>query len=788
MTSVLHRKTVRDLWQIKGQAFAIAMVVAFGVMMLIMMEGLISSLSDTRDDYYQRYRLADVFAPLKRAPQQILHRISTLPQVSAVQGRVNGGARIDLPQISAPIHARAISLPEFGEPRLNHVFLAEGRLLSPSHQEEILLLEGFARAHGLTPGDTLATTIHGVKRRLKIVGLAQAPEFLYTTAPGELVPDDGRFAVIWMNQKALEAAYDMDGAVNEVLVKLAPGSNQQAFISRLDQLLAKYGGLGAYGRDEHISNRFISEEINGLIMSSKIVPPLFLAVAAFLLNIVAARMVQAQRSQIGLLKAFGYSDMVVALHYLKFVMIIAIIGALIGCIAGVMAGRSLSGFYQQYYKFPFLVFAIEPFSLVKGFVVSMLAAAVGCALVMQRILRLTPAIAMSPPSPTDYSKSLTFGTRLRRWLDQPTRMVLRSAFRQPLRLMLSIMGISLGMALSVAMLSVMTAFDRTLDLSFDNINRSDVTVSFIEPLSVSTLYALQGMPGVHQVEGVREVPVKFVHGRHHYRGAITALPEVSELYRALNSQQQPIYLPSEGIVLSHSLAKTLAVKTGEYIQVEVQEGQRPTLDVPVVALANTLLGSPAFMQRSSLNRLMGQPLRVSSAYLKIDPAVSATLYEKLKSMPVVAGVSLSADSRAALAKVMDSGAGAMRFIMISIAALITFGIIYNTARIAFSERTRELASLRVIGLTRAETSFILLGEIALITLLALPIGAVIGHYLSYLIAMGFDTDLYQIPVSFQPANHAIAGIAVIVATCTCAMLVMRDIHRLDLVSSLKIRE
>ncbi|ALS99411.1 ABC transporter permease [Lacimicrobium alkaliphilum] len=786
--SVLNQKVGRDLWQVKGQAIAIALVIAVGVMMLVMMEGLVSSLADTKQDYYQRYRLADVFAPLKRAPGQVLRRIANLPQVASVEARINGSALVDLPAIDVPIHARTLSLPSFNEPRLNAIYLVKGRQLSSSHKDEVLLLEGFALAHGLAPGDTLSATIQGVKRRLKVVGLAQAPEFLYTTAPGELVPDDGRFAVLWMNHKALEAAYDMEGAFNEVLISLVPGARKEALIHRLDQLLEPFGGLGAYDLDEHISNRFITEEIAGLKLSSRIVPPIFLAVAAFLLYIVVARMVQAQRPQIGLLKAFGYSDVAVAIHYLKFVMIIAISGAVVGCLWGVMAGRSLSGFYQQYYKFPFLVFSIEFSSLVKGISVSALTAVSGSVLVMRRILNLAPAIAMSPPAPPDYSKSLSFGSRLRAWLDQPTRMVLRSALRQPLRLAMSVTGIALGMALSVAMLNVMSAFNSTLDLSFSHINRSDVMVSFIEPLADNTLFSLQRIDGILTVEGFREVPVHFRHGRSTYRGSITALDSAPQLYRALDKLKQPIYIPARGIVLSRSLAQELNVSPGDEIQIDIREGNRAVLNVPVVALADTLLGSPAFMQLDNLNRLMQQPRRVSGAYLKIDSAHSNALYKQLKAMPVVAGVSLSKDSRAAFARVMDSGAGAMRFVMISIAAVITFGIIYNSARIAFSERARDLASLRVLGLTRSETGFILLGEIALITLLALPAGAYFGHYLSFLIAAGFDTDLYRIPVSFVPANHAIAAIAVILATLLCAILVMRDICRLDLVSSLKIRE
>lgn len=370
----LDRKRLRDLWRVKGQALAIALVIAVGVLMLVMMDGLVNSLEETKRAYYERYRFADVFAPVKRAPAHLLKEMAEIPGVAAVQGRVVGGALIDLPGIAVPIRAQAVSLPDVGTPRLNDIYLAEGRRINSEHDDEILLLEGFAKAHALTPGDELSATINGVRRVFRIVGLAQAPEFLYAVAPGELAPDDARFAVIWMSETALGAAYDVKGAFNEALLSLTRDAELSDVLARLDRMLKPYGGLGAYGRAEQLSNRFIGEEINGLKVSSRAVPPVFLAVAAFLLSIVISRMIQSERGQIGLLKAFGYSNWKVGAHYARFVLAIAVGGALLGCLSGVLAGRSLAVVYQSYYKFPFLVFQVAPGAFLVGVVASVLAA------------------------------------------------------------------------------------------------------------------------------------------------------------------------------------------------------------------------------------------------------------------------------------------------------------------------------------------------------------------------------------------------------------------------------
>ena len=786
--SPLDRKLLRDLWRMKGQAIAIAIVIGVGVMMLVMMTGLLTSLEQTRRAYYERYRMTDIFASVTRAPDRLLADLAAIPGVSAIQGRVTGNALIDLPGQELPLQAMAVSLPDIGVPRLNDIYLSAGRRLDSDRSDEILLLQGFADAHGLRPGDTLRATMYGARRVFRIVGLAQAPEFLCATAPGELAPDDSRFGVIWMSRTALAAAYDMDGAFNQALLSIGRGIDKAAVLGAVDRILDRYGGLGAYGLEDHASDRFLSDDISGLRAMSTVVPPIFLAVAAFLLYIVISRMVQAEREQIGLMKAFGYSNAEVGGHYVKFVLAVAAGGALLGCLAGIAAGRGFTGFYIQYFKFPFLVFQLDPASFVVGFGVSILAASAGGVIVLRGVFALTPAVAMSPPTPPDYGRSGSLGLWLSSLLDQPSRMVLRRLMRQPWRMAGAVAGIAAGMALSVGMVSILSGFDRTLTLAFDVIDRSDLTVSFTEAMSDKTILELQRMPGVIEVEPVRIVPVVLRNGLQSYRGSINGLVPDARLSRALGKELQAIPMREEGVILATALSGILTIAPGETLTAEVREGRQPMVDIPVVDIAETLLGSPAYMKLGSLNRAMGEPNRVSGAYLRVDAAQSAHVYRELKNMPTVASVSLKADVRAAFQKLMDAGAGAMRYIMVAIAAVITFGVVYNAARIAYAERARDLASLRVIGFTSGEVAFVLLGEIAAVTLIALPIGSLLGYQLTFAIAAGFSSDLYQIPAQVDLENYGTAALAVVGAAVISGWLVKRDMDREDLIAALKTRE
>ncbi|WP_375573257.1 FtsX-like permease family protein [Ahrensia marina] len=786
--SPLDHKLLRDLWRMKGQAIAIGAVIAMGVLMLVMMTGLVASLTETRDAYYDRYRLADVFAPVARAPERLAAQLAEIPSVSSVQTRVVGRALIDLPTQVLPVQAQAVSLPDRGPPALNDVFLTDGRMPASGRADEVLLLNSFAAEHELRPGDTLRATMNGSRRSFDIVGLAQSPEFLYTTAPGELVPDDARFGVIWMVRSGLAAAYDMEGAFNEVLLGLARGSSEEALLDAVDRALESYGGTGAYGLADQLSNAFVTQEIEGLEASTVGVPPIFLAVAAFLLYIVISRVVQAEREEIGLMKAFGYTDIEVGTHYFKLILAIAAGGALAGCLGGIAAGRGLIGLYTEYFKFPFLVFQLDPASFAIGITVSILSASAGGIFVLRRVFALTPAVAMRAPAPPNFSRTGRIGQSFSQLLDQPSRMVLRRLTRQPGRMAGSIIGIASGMALSAAMLTIYAGFDRSIDQTFSIVDRSDVMVSFTHAVSDKTLFELVRLPGVERAEPVRNVSVVLRNGLESHRGGLIGLPPAPELNRALDDTLAPIELPDRGVVLSDVLAEILDISPGDTLIAEVREGRQPRLEIPVAATAQTLLGSPAYMSLDALNRAMREPGRISGAYLTIDEAEAEAIYAALQDMPTVAGLSVKSQARDAFLRMLNEGAGAIRYAMGVIAFVITFGIVYNAARIALAERARDLASLRVIGFTKGEAAFVLLGELAVVTLVALPVGAGLGYYLSFVIAAGFSTELYQIPAVFDPTTYGQAMLVVLGAALVSGWLVKRDLDRSDLIEALKTRD
>ena len=784
----LDRKLLRDLWRLKGQALAIIFVIAAGIALLVMSRGMMMSLEETMRAYYERYRFADIYAPVKRAPDNLLEDIRALEGVADVLGRIQGGGLVDLPEVAAPISAQIVSFDPAAEAPINGVYLARGRMIDPSQGDEVLVLDSFADAYGLGPGDTIAITMNGAQHEFDIVGLAMAPEFIYTIPPGEFVPDPARFAVLWAGEEALEAAYDLDGAFNEAVLKTARGADEQQLIDELDRLLAPYGAVGAYAREDQISNKFLTEELKQLDTMGKVMTPIFLGVSVFLLNIVITRLVQTEREQIGLIKAFGYSNADVGAHYLKFTVAIAVGGALVGWAGGQWLGRGLAAMYQDYYHFPFLIFVPEFGTLGIALFVSIAAAALGAFVAVRAAAMLSPAVAMRPPAPPKYGRGSGLGAWIENVLDQPSRMILRRLARQPGRAALTVIGIGAAMGLTVMMRFNVNATDYMLDVSFNVADRSDVLVTFVEPLSDKTLHELASIDGVSFVEPFRSSPVMFANERIEYLGSITGMPDDPVLNRALDADLNEVDVRGEGIVLSEQLAEILEISLGETLSVEVREGRRPTLELPVVGMVDALIGTPAYMTLGALNRQLLEPQRVTGAYLKIDPMMSESVYNELKDVPLVAGVSLRRESYQKFQELIDEGAGVFRSVMTIFSVVIAAGVVYNGARIAYMERQRDLASLRVLGFTKVETGYVLLGELWLLALMAIPVGSLFGFLIWSYLATALSTELYQIPTVYREDGLGYGALVVFISTAIAGALIMRDVAKIDMVSALKTRD
>lgn len=784
----LNRKLYRDLWRLRGQVLAIALVIASGIAVLAMSLTSMEALTDTALAYYERYRFADVFARVERAPGYMADRIRALPGVQSVDTRVVKSAILDMPGFDEPVIGQLVSVPERATPPLNQLALRSGRLPRVGHPDEAILSEPFAEAHGLGPGGRFGAVINGNRRTLTVVGIALSPEFVYTIGPGALMPDDQRFGIVWLGEEALQAAFDLKGAFNQVSVSLLRGTDPELVIRRLDQMLARYGGVGAYARADQMSNWFLMNEIRQLESLAAILPTVFLAVAAFLTNMVLARLIAMERSEIGLLKAFGYTNAAIAWHYVKFVIGVAVVGILIGWVTGYWFGLLNTRLYADFYRFPFLLFDPSPRAFVIAALVSVAAAMAGTLGAVRAGVRIPPAEAMRPPSPPMFRRTRLGRSRLFAALDQPTRILLRQIGRYPVRSTLTSLGTGMAVAVLVSSLQWLDSINHLVDVYFQQAQAQDVTVGFASTKSSDVERDLGRLPGVITTESMRAVAAKLRFGPREERQALQGVPAHQELSRVYDASGHALEMPPDGLVISTMLAEMLDVGIGDRITVEVLEGRRPVFEVPVAATFETYIGSPAYLDIRALNRLMHERPSVNSVHLRLDRNEMQDFYRELKAVPQVAWLSLK---EAAVATFHDTLAKTLLIFIgffVVFACTLAFGVTYNAARIALSERGRELATLRVLGFTRAEISYILLGEIGFLTLVALPAGCALGYALGALILRAFKTELYRIPMAIQLETLGLAVLIILSATVFSAFLVRRRLDHLDLIAVLKTRE
>ena len=785
---VLDRKLLRDLWRLRGQAFAIAVVIGAGVALFVLMISTFQSLDQTQRVYYQEQRFADVFASLKRAPLHLEERLQQIPGVAVAETRVVVPVTLDVADFKEPVNGRMISIPQPRRPVLNDLRLEAGRYPDANAANEVLVSQNFALAHHLRPGDSIAAVIAGRRRQLQITGLALSPEFIYTIRPGEMMPDDARFGVLWMGRDELSAAFDMDGAFNDVALTLMHGASSEEVIRQLDTLLEDYGGLGALPRRLQASHFFLQSELDGLRSIGSFLPMVFLAVAAFLLNIVLTRTVALQRTQIAAIKALGHSNLTVAMHYIKWALLIGLLGAILGIAAGVYLGSAMTRMYTAFFHFPILIYVIDPRLVVAGVAICFIAATLGALHAVHTAVTLPPAEAMRPAPPSRYRKTLVERLGVGRWLSQPARMILRNIQRQPARTFVSLIGIASGAAMMVAGNFSFDSMERLMEMQFNMQQRFDMSVSFTEPLSRRALFDLRAYDGILQVEPFRTVPVRLRHENQSRYGAITGVREDNQLQRVIDASGQAARISPEGLMLSATLAKVLRVHPGESVQVEVLEGARPHWTLPVASVVEEYMGMNVYLQESTLHRLLGESETMSGAYLLTDPSKADGLYQELKNTPAVTGIALKSAAVESVEETLDEMITKIRLVNVLFAALITLGVVYNAARVSLSERSRELASLRVIGFRRSEISYILLGELALVTLLAVPVGLLLGYGLAALTVHAYETEVYRLPFVISSRTYAYAAITVMVSATLSGFAVRRKLDRLDLIEVLKSRE
>ena len=783
--SLLDRKLRRELFAMRAQVLTIALVVAAGVAVFVAAISTYDSLLTAQSRFYDSARFPDIFVTMKRAPLSIVPRLAAIPGVAAIEPRIVKDVIVDWPGSLLPVSARMISLTKGGE-ALSRLHFRRGARPAPGATREAVIGEAFAEANDVPLGGGLRAILNGRLEDFRITGIALSPEYVYAVRPGVPLPDDRFFAIAWIDHDAAEAAFNMEGAFNDAVIRLAPGADPRRVIEDLDRLLEPYGSVGAIERRDQASHRFLEDELNQQKVMSITVPFIFFGVAAFLLNIALSRLVLAQREQIATLKALGFPSFPLGLHYLKLVVVIVSLGSVLGVAGGVLFGRAMVASYHGFFRFPSLDFQLTGWSIVVGVAISLAAASLGVLTAVRSVVALKPAVAMRPAAPVRFRRSFLEALLPNRL--PSAKMIIRHIAGRPLQTALTTLGIAFAVPMVVLGLFWRDAIDQMMDVQFNLIERGNALVTFPQPVDREIIRDLARERGVLKVEGQRFVPVRLRAGQRSYLTSLIGLPADGELRVPRDLDFRPIQPPQEGVTLSKRLAERLGVTRGDAITVEVMEGERRHVDVPVAALVEEMLGMSGYMEIGALNRLTGEGDVVSAAALYIEPSAIGPVSERFKSLPVIESTSMKAYS---IAMFLDKIAGLVLVsagILTAFAVIIAVGVVYNSARIRFQERAWELASLRVLGFSRAEVSRLLFTEFMIEIAIGIPIGLVLSQFVVNLISRFHSNESFQIPAVIEPRTFAVAAFVVLLAGVASTLILRRRVDTLDLVAVLKTRD
>jgi putative ABC transport system permease protein len=783
----LHRKLVRDLIAARGQVVSTALVVAAGIAAYLALMGTYQALRASQETYYERRGFPHLFASVRRAPESVADRVRAIEDVAQVQTRLAFAARFDLVGLPEPAAGRVVSLPADDEPGLPELHLLRGRLPVADRPGEAVVLESFATAHGVAIGDDLPAIAEGRQLALRVVGVALSPEYVVPVAASGLY-QPGRFCVAWLRREQLERDLGMDGQLTELTLRLRPGADEAEVIAAVDRVLAPWGTPGAHGRADQASHRALDGELSQLEGLALRVPLIFLAVEAFLLAIVLGRLVGVQREQIAALKAVGYGRGAIGRHYLGFAGVILGLGAVLGVVLGTWGGAAFTRMYLTFFHVPTVEPAVTVPSVAAAVGVSALAALVGAGRAVRRAVRLPPAEAMRPPVPARYRVGVLSRLGVPRLLTHTGRMVVRELERRPGRALASSAGIAMAIALLVVGRFQYDALDWFLGNDLGRGMPADAVVGFARAVDASAVAELRRIPGVLDAEAVCDVPVRMRAGHRDRSAVLRGTGAPARLRRLVQLDGSFAEVPADGIAFGSALAEALGVGVGDRVHIERLDGDHRHVEVRVAALVDDLAGRFAYGRDRTIERLFDQGPTATSAFVRLDAGRVDEVQRRLRESPLVLAVTTRREMIDVFLATTGSYSGVFTLLVVVFATILAVGIVYGNARVALSERARDLATLRVLGFRRDEVAGVLLGELAVHVAVAIPLGMAGGYLLARAVMSTMDPELYRLPLVIYPRTYAFAVMTVLGAALACAYLVRRRLDRIDFIAALKARD
>ena len=760
---------------------------ALGVWTYATMNSALFEVEKGKDQYYRVQRLGDAFATVTQIPKTSLSELESIEGIEQVDGRIVGTFRVLMENNQTDvIRLKGIStVIDEKDIRLN-AYVHEGNDLKDLN--DILVGHDFYQAYGYAPGDSISLAMNQTKHEFKVQGSIYSPEYVYIVENvNELFSDTTKYNIAYFPEEAMMSILGMEGVYNDLSFSFEEGVRYADVRDELRDTLEKYGLIELYEKEDLFSYLMMEEEISGGRSMSTTLPMTFIGMAAVVLYLMLKRIIEQDRTQIGTLKAFGYSNRTILLHYILYGFITGVLGMFVGIGISLLTIGPYIQFYLDYYKIPMDNVVTDYRYYYIGGMMSMIGGIAGAYFGARKIVYLKPADAMRPPAPKPVEKDITLKIPfLRQILNSRGFMAVRNISRNKVRSSFVILGIMFSYSMMTMIGMMNTLMDSMFYNQFTHVMKYDAAIVLEKPVNYSGgIQSAMRIDGIHYAEGVLDIPIILKNGYKQTGANLIGIRKGNYLYKVYDDRREVnLPLTRKGIVIGSSLANNLNVNKGDSIYISGQ-GFSEDVKIPIEDIVNQSIGSSAYIDLKFMSDLMEQNTRVNTLIFKTDSI------DRIRETLLYSEGVRKIEDKAKTLELYESLLGSYDFLLVImqiVAIAIGFTIIYNTAVISMSERSREYATLRVLGLHVNEVKEIMSFEYWILCLVGIILGIPFTRFLNYGIVNSIEVDAFSWPDTISMQAYIIGGVGCIIAVAIANFTSVKAIKKLDLVEVLKERE
>lgn len=777
----LDKRLFRLINNTKGQYIAVLAIVVTGLFVFTAVSNSALNLKDSLNDYYVETNFADIFVSAISLPQKLESSIIGESDISEAEARLVFDTSFITDDDEDKVNVRAVSVDK-NENKINKLYIKSGkRALS---EKDIIVIEQFAVARNINVGDQIKLQINGRQYKFNVSAIAASSEYTYIMENEQaMLPDPENFGIVYIEEDYLRKIYGSKGNFNEILIEINNEDKLDETSEFLEDHLDKYGVKRVIKKDDQLSNSMMKQEIEGLEMMSKSVPVIFLVFAGIMLSSMLSRIIKKDRTAIGILKALGYKNSEVIVHYLKYAASVGVIGGLIGSIVGTALSGAMTNYYLVFFNIPTLTIKVYYDRIIISIILSCLFCIVSGFWGVKGITKINPAESMKPESPGKGKRILIEKIKII-WNHIPFswKMVLRSIFREKKKFAFVGAAVAITCGMMVMTIWMIDIMDVMFNKHYNEFMKMEYNINFIGFENENAKKEVAENINVEDIEGRIELPFELENGKKSKIVNVIGLEKNTVFYGFEDMKGSKVYIPDDGILISSNLATGLNVKTGDSILLKNFLPNKDDGYVTVKGIIKQSLGINGYMNLNYLNDKFLDKGIINGIYLNSDDDVSS----KLKDVKNINTIQSQNDMRSAFEEYTGLINVSMGF-MVIFSGLLGFIIMYSMTLMSINERTLEFSSLRVMGFSKKEIFNMLVRENMIMSFIGIIVGIPLGLWLVNYMATSYTTDVYSMNEPVSAISVVIAMILTIVFLISAQFMTYAKIHKLDFMQALKNR-